>query len=488
MSGPEDELRRRAGARIGVALRGKYRLDRLLGVGGMAAVYAATHLRNASRVAVKVLHREFTLDGPLRARFLREGYAANSVGHPGTVRILDDDTDEDGAVFLVMELLDGETLDARWERSDRKLGVAEVVTMMYGVLDVLAAAHAKGIVHRDLKPENLFLTRDGHVKVLDFGVARLREASPTQTRTGAVFGTPAFMPPEQALGRVAEVDALADVWSVGATAFALLSGRFVHEGQTAEEMLIRSATQPAPELGTVAPHVPATIAAVVDRALAFEKRDRWPSARAMQEALMQAQRAESHLAAEEDDDKTTIAAPPAMTLHPDERASLSDSPSTLALPTLPAISSTIAPPLSPLARLLAYKRRPAVIAAAAAAGGLLLMVIAWIIGSAASSSGVSQTTRLEAAAPNASERAPPSAVQSQPTPEVAPSEKPPRIVSVDSLPIAPETAVAAPAAPPPPAATSTSIPIARPTSSSLSPSALAPQVTPRPTKRDPFAP
>ena len=198
----------RARARLGSVLRGKYRLDRVLGVGGMASVYEATHLRNANRVAVKVLHRELALDPGLRARFLREGYAANSVEHQGTVRILDDDISEDGAIFLVMELLDGETLEARWERTGRKLGVAEVLDLGCQLLDVLAAAHARGIVHRDLKPENLFLTREGRLKVLDFGVARLREGSPTRTRTGAVFGTPAFMPPEQALGRANEVDAL----------------------------------------------------------------------------------------------------------------------------------------------------------------------------------------------------------------------------------------------------------------------------------------
>jgi len=283
MGEANDDPATRAEARIGRVLSAKYRLDRVLGVGGTATVYAATHLRNANRVAVKVLHRDLSRDASLRARFLREGYAANSVGHPGTVRVLDDDTSEDGSVFIVMDLLEGETLDARWARGGRRLGAREVVRLMCDALDVLAAAHARGVVHRDIKPENLFLTRDGQLKVLDFGVARLRDGSPSQTRVGAVFGTPAFMAPEQALGRSAEVDALSDIWAVGATAFSLLSGRLVHEGRTPEQMLVRSVTQPAPLLRSVIPDTPRLVAQIVDRALSFEKAGRWPTALAMRD-------------------------------------------------------------------------------------------------------------------------------------------------------------------------------------------------------------
>src|SRR5580658_2980745 len=110
----ENDLLARARACVGMVLRGKYRLDRVLGVGGMACVYAATHLRNGDRVAVKILHRELSIDSGLRARFLREGSAANSVEHPGTVRVLDDDIAEDGSLFMVMDLLDGETVHSRW--------------------------------------------------------------------------------------------------------------------------------------------------------------------------------------------------------------------------------------------------------------------------------------------------------------------------------------------------------------------------------------
>jgi serine/threonine-protein kinase len=189
----------RAEARIGSVIKDKWRLDRLLGVGGMACVYAATH-RNKKRAAVKMLHREYSTDAAIRERFLREGYLANSVGHRGVVTVDDDDIAEDGTAFIVMELLDGETLEQRWRRKEQRLPVEEALAVADQVLDALAAAHDKGVVHRDLKPENLFLTRDGVVKLLDFGIGRLKElkGAPTSTLSGATMGTPAFMAPEPA--------------------------------------------------------------------------------------------------------------------------------------------------------------------------------------------------------------------------------------------------------------------------------------------------
>src|SRR5262249_49393791 len=145
------------------------------GVGGMAAVYAATH-RNKKRFAVKVLHSDHSRDQDVRARFLQEGYAANHIEHPGAVSVIDDEVTDDGAAFLVMELLIGETFEARWARHGQKLDPAEVLGFTEQLLDVLAAAHTKGVVHRDIKPENVFLTREGQIKVLDFGIARIFEA------------------------------------------------------------------------------------------------------------------------------------------------------------------------------------------------------------------------------------------------------------------------------------------------------------------------
>ncbi len=286
-----EDITERANARLGTVLKGKWRLDAVIGIGGMACVYAATH-RNQSRVAIKMLHPEVALDADVTSRFLREGYVANAVGHPGTVTVLDDDVSEDGAPFLVMELLIGQTLDTMLAFQPEGLPAREVLPFVDQLLDVLAAAHEKGIVHRDLKPENLFVTNEGRLKVLDFGIARLREqahgSTGAGTRAGSVLGTPAFMAPEQALGRWNEVDQRTDIWAVGATAFTLLSGHFVHEAQTLQEQLVFSATRPAPPLRSYAPLVPDALAAVVDRALAFQRTDRFLDARTMRGALRQA--------------------------------------------------------------------------------------------------------------------------------------------------------------------------------------------------------
>jgi serine/threonine-protein kinase len=282
--GPESD----APARVGQVLRDKYTLERVLGVGGMAAVYAASH-RNGRKVAIKILHRELSVNKEVRERFLREGQAANAVGHTGAVAVLDDDVSEDGAAFLVMELLDGGSAEELSVARGGRLPLVDVCAIGDQLLDVLEAAHKNGIVHRDIKPANLFITRHGRLKVLDFGIAKLRQASGARaTQTGLMLGTPAFMAPEQALGRVTDIDARTDVWAVGSTLFALAAGRSVHEAPTAQETLIYAATKPAPPFTSVLPQAPAELAAVIDRSLAFDREQRFPTAGAMREAWNQA--------------------------------------------------------------------------------------------------------------------------------------------------------------------------------------------------------
>ena len=279
-----------ARSRVGQTLKERYRLDGLLGIGGMAAVYRGAH-RNGNRVAIKVLHPELSTNEDIRSRFLKEGYTANAVDHPGAVRVLDDDVEPDGTVFIVMELLEGETVDARWNRCGNRMSTKDVLRLGYDLLDVLAAAHERGIVHRDIKPENLFFTREGTVKILDFGIARMRDGSAgsaTLTANGRMMGSPAFMPREQALGLTKEIDGRTDIWALGATMFTLLSGRFVHEAETVEGMIVATATQAPKPLSSVAPDVPALAAAIVDRSLGFERDARFPDARAMRHAIEEA--------------------------------------------------------------------------------------------------------------------------------------------------------------------------------------------------------
>jgi serine/threonine-protein kinase len=272
---------------------GKYRLDRVLGTGGMAVVFAATH-RSRKTFAIKMLRRELSADAEIRRRFLREGRAANSIEHTGVVRVLEHDVTEDGTPFLVMELLEGAEVDRICETAGETLPVRAVLALGHELLDVLAAAHASGVVHRDIKPGNLFVTSDGSLKLLDFGIARVRGALAIgrhATKTGAFMGTPAFMSPEQAIGDAAEVDARTDLWSAGATLFKCLTGKLVHEARSESHQMILSATVPARRIVTVAPGVPRSVAQIVDRALAFEKGARWASARAMRDALAAAYRA-----------------------------------------------------------------------------------------------------------------------------------------------------------------------------------------------------
>jgi serine/threonine-protein kinase len=266
---------RQAKARIGEKALG-YTLERLIDVGGMAAVYEGKRWR--TRVAVKVLHRDYCLMEEAVERFARESYASNQVGHADVVRVLEDGRMEDGTPFFVMELLEGRSLEERLAASPT-LPLAEALTIIERVLDVLVAAHARGVIHRDIKPGNLFLTASGGIKVLDFGLARVLDGgSHARTRTGTVIGTASYMSPEQARRDPKLIDARTDLWSVGAVLFRCLTGRTVHGEERQGPALIAAATRPAPAFATVLPAAPTALAALVDRALAFKKEDRFADA------------------------------------------------------------------------------------------------------------------------------------------------------------------------------------------------------------------
>lgn len=315
--------------RVGSVLNEKWTLERLLGVGGMAAVYAARH-RNGARAAVKVLHPDLSRHRDVRERFLREGYAANRVEHPCVVKVLDDDVIGSGAdagtAYLVMELLEGESLQDRLERGP-PVGEREFLTIAETVLDVLEAAHAHGVVHRDLKPENLFLQKEEgqggkRVKVLDFGLARLLDGQ-TITSYGLALGTPSFMSPEQAAGRIDEIDGRTDLFALAATGFRLRTGRRIHEGANPVELVAKMAHFAAPKVELYAPDVGKPFARVIDRALEFRRDDRYANAAEMREDVRRA-------IAEMDDGaartELAIAPPPAFPHPPSARAKAPSAP------------------------------------------------------------------------------------------------------------------------------------------------------------------
>lgn len=302
---------RLAKSRLGKVIGGRYKLERVLGIGGMATVYAATDASDGGKVALKVLHPSMAANADVRSRFLREGYLSNKVGHHGSVNVTSDGQDPDGTVYLVMELLVGESLGELADKNAGKVPILELFRITRDLLDVLASAHEQGIVHRDLKPDNVFVTKKGEVKVLDFGVARMRDGvgdAAGKTKTGIVMGTPEYMPPEQARGRSEQVDGRTDLFAVGAMMFRLLTGRHAHVAETANEVLLLAMTEPAPKIATLVPSIEAHAAEVIDRAMAFAKEDRYADALAMKAAVSGA-----IAMMETEDARTTLANSPALT-------------------------------------------------------------------------------------------------------------------------------------------------------------------------------
>ncbi len=258
---------------VGSYLDDRYLVKKLIGEGGMGLVYEAEHVEIGRRVAVKVLHAAFTRQGEVVARFRAEARAATRIGHPHIVEVFDSGTTVDGAVYFVMEYLEGSDLSAVIQK-EGPLPAARAVAIAREICQALAAAHKAGIVHRDMKPENVFLiTRDGRpdfVKVLDFGIAKTLDHVTDRighlTNPGMAMGTPEYMAPEQAAGGVA--DHRVDIYATGAIVYEMLSGRPPHEGANIMEVLTRKATQAPTPLATLRPDVPRELERLVMRMLA----------------------------------------------------------------------------------------------------------------------------------------------------------------------------------------------------------------------------
>jgi eukaryotic-like serine/threonine-protein kinase len=289
MASPAREASIELEALVGSTVSGKYRVDRMIGRGGMGAVFQATHLAIGKRVALKFLEVEAARDSDAATRFQREAEAASMVESAHIVQIFDSGTTERQIPFLVMELLTGEDLRARLKREGR-LPVATVRRIGGQVLKALVRAHAAGIVHRDLKPDNVFLCRRDDdpefVKIVDFGISKLARSATVDTLTqkGTVLGTAFYMSPEQAQS-FPDIDGRTDLFSLGAILYEALAGRPPHTAPTYEAVLIAICTRETPDLRELNPEVPEELARVIHRALERNRDHRFQSASDFLEAL-----------------------------------------------------------------------------------------------------------------------------------------------------------------------------------------------------------
>ena len=264
-----------------VALQGQYSIERELGRGGMGIVVLARDERLDRQVALKVLPPSLAEHPETRERFLREARMAAQLSHPNIVPVYRAD-EIGGFAFFAMGFVDGETLGDR-VRARGTLPPAEVVRVLREVAWALAYAHARGIVHRDVKPENILIERGtGRAVVTDFGIAR-SDFNPALTQDGLVLGTVHYMSPEQSSGET--LDGRSDLYALGCVGFLALSGRLPFEGASPQAVLIAHATKEPPSLQSVAPHVPAALAAVIDRCLYKRADDRFATGEELAEAL-----------------------------------------------------------------------------------------------------------------------------------------------------------------------------------------------------------
>jgi len=274
----------------GAVLAGKYRIEGAIGYGGMGSVWKATHTGLGEPVAIKLVAAEFVRSEEALRRFDTEAKAAAKIASRHVPHVFDNGLLEDGTPYLVMELLQGQTLFARIHR-EGPMQLPEAI----GILDqcgrALTRAHSLGIVHRDIKPDNIFLAQSvdedlGYiVKVLDFGIAKLVDAGDvSSTRTGAILGTPTFMSPEQARG-IRSIDARTDLYSLGLVAFTMLTGNLAFKGETLGDLLLQICVEPLPDLCAAAPWLPPLMDSWFKKACARNPNDRFSTAREFVEGM-----------------------------------------------------------------------------------------------------------------------------------------------------------------------------------------------------------
>ena len=275
---------------VGAVLNGRFKLVRLLGEGGMGAVFEADSLRGEGKRAVKLLHPEYTNEPEVLARFFAEAEAAQSLQHPNIARVFEAARAEDGTPYIVMELLQGMPL-AAFVSKQEPMAMHHAAPVIHEVLQALGHAHSRGIIHRDLKPDNAFLVRDARgafsARVLDFGIAKVMDAAGgmgNKTRTGALLGTPGYMSPEQ-IKSSKSVDARSDLWSVGSMFYELVTGTEAFPADNDFARLTVTITTDARPIEQVAPHL-AAWGQFFRRALARDPAARFQSADEMDRSLM----------------------------------------------------------------------------------------------------------------------------------------------------------------------------------------------------------
>jgi len=277
---------------IGQVIDNKYRVERLVGRGGMGSVFQATHLGIGRRVALKVLELSGAPALEVVTRFEREAQAAARIGNDHILDIFDFGSLPDGSRFIVCEFLDGETLASRLER--QPMTPSELVPIARQLLNGLAAAHAAGVVHRDLKPDNVFLLRHkagwaDFVKIIDFGISKFQatsgdESGMRMTATGVVMGTPFYLSPEQARGGP-DIDHRSDVYSVGVILYEAVTGRVPFQAQNFNELIFKIVLEEAPPPYTIAEGVDRDFSDIISKAMARDPRTRYQSAAELAAAI-----------------------------------------------------------------------------------------------------------------------------------------------------------------------------------------------------------
>ncbi len=277
---------------VGTEIQGRYRVLKRLGAGGMGVVYLGEHSLIRRKVAIKTLHAMYATDPDVVNRFHREALAATSIGNQHIVEVTDMGHLPGGAMFMVLEYLEGHDLGHCIEREGPQ-PLGRMVHILLQLCEALSAVHAQGIVHRDLKPDNVFLIKRGDnpdfVKVLDFGISKFKQgfddSDAKMTATGAMLGTPFFMAPEQAQG-VPDIDQRVDVYALGAILYSALSGHHPFEAENLPQLFIKICTEDPPSLRTFRPDLPPDIEAIVHRALARNRADRYQNAEELRRALL----------------------------------------------------------------------------------------------------------------------------------------------------------------------------------------------------------